>query len=488
MVSVEDALLLCGWGRFHLTLLLLCGLAIVVEAINGMGLSLLLPSVACDLNLSTSDKGLISTLNSVGALIGSAFSGPFADHWGRRRVVLVLSFINAFTIFSCSFSQNKYFFVLCQFLVGMANGGVIPVIYVYYTEWQHKAKRGTMINVLSVSWKLGNIVCAALAWLVIPRSTFSFSIGDIMFHSWRIFVSLTSLPSLICAIGLIFMPDSPRFLLSKCKEEDAMDIILKIHSWNKQPSPLNIDCVRLGDSGISRSNPDNESGLNRFLYQCKEIKSLFRAPLLKRSIAMTVIMFFPMFAFFGIFMWFPDILNRLENSGNIDSGFCGFSATRNTTAVQDCKPPDGWVFKNILIASVATLPAYVITIGLVDRVGRKVLLMSSMLLHGVILVFMAMSDSFWQVLVLFILLFLDCVVSFSMGETLVTELYPTHIRSTATGVFKQAFRLGSLVGLILVSAAIDTNCELVLTLVGASVSAAAFVCLLLPNTTGTEIH
>ncbi len=218
VVTVEDALLQCGWGRFHLTLLLLCGLAIISEGNNVMALSLLLPSAGCDLHLTSRDKGLVSTLNSVGTVVGCVLAGPFADHWGRRRVLMVLLFIATFCFYLCSFSQDKSFFTICQFSIGLSMGAAVPVVYVYFTEWQHKSMRGTTVNVLNVNWSLGSILTSSLAWLVIPRRELDFHIGGFHYQSWRIFIALSATPSLLCAIGLIFMPDSPRFLLSKRKK------------------------------------------------------------------------------------------------------------------------------------------------------------------------------------------------------------------------------------------------------------------------------
>ncbi len=206
---------------------------------------------------------------------------------------------------------------------------------------------------------------------------------------------------------------------------------------------------------------------------------------------MTVVSFLPMFGFSGIFVWFPTILNRLRGSDNTDGGFCEFSqssSSNNTLAVPDCHPPDGWVFRNLVITSASALPIFVISILLVDRIGRKVLLMSSMAVHGLILFFMAVSGSFWQVLALFVLFLMATMGSFNMTDTLMTELFPTHLRSTAAGTFKQAFRLGNLIGLIVFSALIDSHCQLLLTVMGATVSLGAFACLMLPNTVGTEMN
>lgn len=65
---------------------------------------------------------------------------------------------------------------------------------------------------------MNNSVSPGLAWMVIPRTRSFFSLGSLVFQSWRMFVALCSIPSLTSAFIFIFMPESPKFLVEVCKK------------------------------------------------------------------------------------------------------------------------------------------------------------------------------------------------------------------------------------------------------------------------------
>lgn len=72
---------------------------------------------------------------------------------------------------------------------------------------------------------------SGLAWLIIPSSIGYFS-SSFKYNSWRIFLLVCSLPSFVVAILLIFLPESPKFLLSQGDCEGALNIFRKIYHIN----------------------------------------------------------------------------------------------------------------------------------------------------------------------------------------------------------------------------------------------------------------
>jgi MFS transporter, VNT family, synaptic vesicle glycoprotein 2 len=77
-------------------------------------------------------------------MFGAYFWGSFADSLGRKKILIVISFVNAACIVASSFSQNYEFFMLFRFLNGAALGGAGPVIWSYFAEFQPKDKRGSV--------------------------------------------------------------------------------------------------------------------------------------------------------------------------------------------------------------------------------------------------------------------------------------------------------------------------------------------------------
>ncbi|CAG5129667.1 unnamed protein product, partial [Candidula unifasciata] len=238
VTTYEDALLSCGRGKFHIILLVLCGWAVSSDAIEVLSVSFLLPSATCDLSLTSSDKGLLNSIVFVGMMIGGYIWGSLADKWGRRNILMWSLLVNGIGNLASSVSQVFWLFLICRFVSGIGVGGSMPVVFTYYTEFQHKSKRGAMISLLATFWMAGNIVAAGLAWIVIPREYLSFVSGDFTFHSWRVFVALCTIPSITSAAMFVLMPESPKYLLQMGREQDAIAVLYNVHASNKSTAAL----------------------------------------------------------------------------------------------------------------------------------------------------------------------------------------------------------------------------------------------------------
>ena len=88
--SLEQALKLAGLGKFNLLLLFVCGLGQASDAIETACISFLLPS-ACDLNLTSDEKGWLNATLFLGMLIGSYISGGISDVYGRKKTLYPVS-------------------------------------------------------------------------------------------------------------------------------------------------------------------------------------------------------------------------------------------------------------------------------------------------------------------------------------------------------------------------------------------------------------
>ena len=94
-------------------------------------------------------------------LVGGYLWGSLADRWGRRNILIWSLLVNGIGNLASSASQVFWLFLLCRFVSGVGVGGSMPVVFTYYTEWQHKARRGAMVSLLATFWMGGNIVAAS---------------------------------------------------------------------------------------------------------------------------------------------------------------------------------------------------------------------------------------------------------------------------------------------------------------------------------------
>lgn len=139
---------------------------------------------------------------------------------------------------------------------------------------------------MAAFWTLGNLFVAGLAWLIIPAKI-DISTQGFDYNSWRIFLLICALPSFVVAALLFFLPESPKFLLSKGRNEEAMEIFRKIYHINTGNDKDNYPVKHLIlDEAITK---EIEAMKPSVLDKCKNVvndvmsnsKQLFVTPILR---------------------------------------------------------------------------------------------------------------------------------------------------------------------------------------------------------------
>uniref|UniRef100_A0A3P9LGE4 Synaptic vesicle glycoprotein 2 n=1 Tax=Oryzias latipes TaxID=8090 RepID=A0A3P9LGE4_ORYLA len=416
-----------AFGLFHWLLLLACGWANASDAVEILCVSFLLPTARCDLLLSSADMGLL-TASIFLMMVGGYVWGYLADQRGRRKVLVVSLTVNG--VFGClaSFSPWFWLFLLLRFLSGVRVGGSIPVIFSYFSEFMPRLRRGAMISALATFWMAGNIL-AALAWMVIPRTWAHVSLGALDFQSWRLFVVLCSIPSLSSAlIFKLLMPESPKFLME----------------------------------GLS------------------PIKKIFSGALKGRSSALLIV-FYCISFYYGLWMWFPELFERVEGGGSPCANISLPSALHN----QSCYPVKTAYMEGFIVAA-SNLPGNIFTILVMDSTGGKALLAGSLMVSSLSVFLIYVVQTKAQSLALSCVFSGVSVIAWNALDVVGTELYPTQL-SSALGFFTGVGRVAAIMGNIIFGKLVDTNCAVPILLVSALLLTGGLVSLLLPQTKQTEL-
>ncbi|CAL1528129.1 unnamed protein product [Lymnaea stagnalis] len=498
----EDVLLACGYGKFHLLLLLLCGWAVSSDAIEVLSVSFLLPAATCDLSLTSADKGWLNAIVFLGMMFGGYIWGALADKWGRRSILVWSLLVNGVGNLGSSVSQVFWLFLICRFISGVGVGGSMPVVFTYYTEFQHKTRRGSMISLLATFWMAGNIVAAGLAWIVIPLEYLSFVSGDFTFHSWRVFVALCTLPSLTSAALLVLMPESPKFLLKQDTGRTLNQLSCFISQCFKNPQPrqtnILLESLVLTEEDIKSYVSEGFQMASitekyKLYWRFKALLVtlfdstilLFGKSLRRTTLILLFINFAIAFGYYGLFLWFPELFSRIDKYGG---SFCDLKTGNSTNNETSCEQPGNTVYIESFLTSISNLPGNIITILIVERIGRKPLLASSMVLSGISVFFLWFVKKRWQNVLMSCLFGAISVCGFNMLDILQTELFPTNVRSTAFGVQTASLRVGAILGNIIFGELVDTYCAVPMLLVAGLLACGGLASLLLPNTTGIDIH
>lgn len=374
----EAAIELTGYGKFHYILLGICGLVSTSEEMDVISMSFILPSAQCDLELNTHTKGWLNCIIFIGMMLGAYLWGSIADSLGRKRVLIVISFMNALCIVASSFSQTFGMFMLFRFLNGAALGGAGPVIWSYFAEFQPRSKRGSMLSFMAAFWTLGNLLVASSAWLIIPTEI-GFESKEFVYNSWRIFLVICAIPSFIVGILLLYLPESPKFLLSCGRFEEALAIFRGIYVTNtgNDPSMYPVKELLIDDQLRAEleevKKPIKNKYKRMFVNIIDNSKQLFQSPILKFTIVSITINFTFHIGYYGLMMWFPELFNRFDayaehHPGVLDVGVCevtDFVVKQHQEVNHECNDhiPSS-VFMESLITVAAALPANVIAVSL----------------------------------------------------------------------------------------------------------------------------
>ncbi|XP_044730323.1 synaptic vesicle glycoprotein 2C-like [Chrysoperla carnea] len=491
----ERAIELTGYGKFHYALLAICGFVSTSEEMDVISMSFILPSAQCDLDLNTQTKGWLNSIIFIGMMVGAYAWGSVADSLGRKKVLIAISFMNGLCIVASSFSQSYLMFMLFRFLNGAALGGSGPVIWSYFAEFQPKAKRGSMLSFMAAFWTLGNLFVAGLAWIIIPTNI-GWHTVNFTYNSWRIFLLVCSFPSFIVAALLIFLPESPKFLLMRGRPDEAIEIFKQIFARNTGRLPEEYPVKELILEDIVRKDGQKPKPVVKGKYKNMMVdivdnsKQLFVTPILRFTLISITINFTFHIGYYGLMMWFPELFNRFDEFNRHhpgqDASVCEVTnfVVNNGSHIGLCSDKiESTVFMESLITVAAALPSNIIAVLGMDRLGRKFFLVFSTFSSGLCAASMYFIRNKLHNLVVSAVF--SSVISCGNAalDCLITEVFPTNLRATGVAISMVAARLGGIIGNIVIATLLDLYCPAPTFIVAVLLISGGLLCLFLPNTT-----
>lgn len=161
-----------------------------------------------------------------------------------------------------------------------------------------------------------------LAWQVINRNwSFAVPFLSIHFKPWRLFVIVCGLPSLISGLGLLVVPESPKYVLGQGRPAEAIQILQRIYQWNggraRQKQPLIIEAITEEQESVAFRT---KNGSTSSVGCCFVLRSmwaqtvpLFQKGALKVTLLASVLQFGIFSNSSGVYMWLPEVLNRMNS-------------------------------------------------------------------------------------------------------------------------------------------------------------------------------
>ena len=162
-----------------------------------------------DFSLSSHAQELVTSAILVGAVVGSITCGKLSTILGRRYTVMIVAAIFAVGVIASGMSPNAYALGAARLVLGFAVGGASQIVPVYIAELAPPAKRGRLVTFFNISIGLG-ILTAALVGTFLQDA-----------WTWRTMFSVAAIPATILFLGMLPLPESPRWLVSKKRLKEA---------------------------------------------------------------------------------------------------------------------------------------------------------------------------------------------------------------------------------------------------------------------------
>ncbi|MFM0725179.1 MFS transporter [Paraburkholderia strydomiana] len=391
---------------FHRKLLLIGGLGYMFDGLDSSSLAFLLPVVSKLWHLTSAQSGLVASSTYIGYFFGAFLSGVLADVIGRRRIMMsALAIYCAASLASATANDWHTFFAL-RIVAGFGSGAETVVIAPFLAEFVPRRYRGIFCGALVGFMSFGYLGSAILGFSVVRN----FADG------WRYLAVATSLPVVMLLWWRRTLPESPRWLESQGRRGEANRIVSEIEAWFASRG------IRLAPASVGATLPAAAPIKTSALQNVLTLWS----PRLARTTAVSWLMWFSVaFAYYSFFSWIPSLLLKE-----------GLTMTKS--------------FGYSIAIYGAQIPGYFSAAWLNERIGRKAVVASYMLLGGMAAIVLAFSHTGLQIMAAGIALSFFMNGAFAGVYAYTPEVFPTTVRATGTGSSSSFGRIGSVSAPILV--------------------------------------
>ncbi|MDO1446433.1 sugar porter family MFS transporter [Rhodocytophaga aerolata] len=195
-----------------------------------------LPFVQKQFTLTAAEEGWFVSCAIVGCIIGVLFSGELSDRWGRKKLLIIAAILFLLSALGTALASSLTFLIIARMIGGMGVGVASNLAPLYISEIAPAAIRGRLVTFYQLAVTLGILVAylTNAAVLAYSQEHQGQSLGGLLDYIvlqevWRSMFAIGVIPSLLFLLGLFFVPDSPRWLIQKGREEEGLTILTKIN-------------------------------------------------------------------------------------------------------------------------------------------------------------------------------------------------------------------------------------------------------------------
>jgi len=346
-----------------------------------------IPFLKVYFKLSESGLGFVAGVLHIGCMVGALFTGYITDKFGRRGPLLASACIFAISSVATGLADSHIMILIARFIAGLAVGAASILSPMYIAEISPAKIRGRMVALNQLTIVLGILMAYYINFLMVHWD-----------NNWRYMFISGAIPSGLFFLLLLFVPESPRWLAVNFKKEKALKVLKKISGEKEAEGEL--------ERIMKGSTTDVKLG----------ISALFK-PKVRRLVLIGIGL--------AIFQQFSGI-NTILFYGTEVFTKAGFSTESS-------------LFQSVLIGLV-NLVFTILSLWLVEKLGRKILMLVGSLLMAVFLIAISISFQAKDVNgVLLVVLILGYIATFATSSgpvtwVLISEIFPNKIRGLAMSV------------------------------------------------------
>ena len=273
------------------------------------------------------------------ATLAMMLSGPLSDRIGRRRVLFLAAILYAVSAIASALAPTFVILVIARMIGGLGVGASLIIAPMYIAEIAPPKVRGRMVSFNQLNIVLGISAAFFTNYLILQLGQSDAGWArSLMFdeHNWRWMLGLETAPAVLYFLCLYLVPESPRWLIMRGRQDEAMVVMSRVSN----PEQAGRDIEAIGASLAADSNRQTQQPL----------AVLFSKPMrLVLSIGLTVAILQQITGINSVFFYAPMIF---EQSG------IGTDAS----------------FMQAVLVGLTNLLFTLFAIALIDRIGRKPLL------------------------------------------------------------------------------------------------------------------
>ncbi|MGD2035795.1 MAG: sugar porter family MFS transporter [Bacteroidales bacterium] len=354
-----------------------------------------IPFLQDHFSLNDSQIENITAFGLLGAVLGALMGGRIADILGRKKIIFVAAIVFATGALWSGFAPNPTQLLFSRLYIGIAIGVASFAVPLYIAEVSPTKMRGALVSLFQFMITIG-ILASYLSDSALANNDKT--------ECWRTMFYVGVIPALILFIGAFFLPETPRWLMKKGREQESKNILSKIEE------PGQVDHIFQTMKDDIKKEPKRQSW-----------NVLFR-PWLKNAFIIAVgIMFFQQFVGINTVIYYsPKIF--------LKAGFEG-----NEAAI--------WASVSIGVVNVLFT---IVSMFLIDRLGRRKLYFIG--LTGIILSLISIGfcfyfkeiyniDSKWLLVISMLIYVGFFTLSIGpLGWLLISEVYPLSVRGVGSSI------------------------------------------------------